>query len=63
VKLFSAERVGDFYARGWWSRGDVVGIQLPNVVELAIVYLAAGQRQGYCGFVFLSGAGVRGGVA
>lgn len=100
MKLFSAERVGDFYARGWWSRdtwdsllrghvaakpdaealcdapdrasfasgvpqrltwrevdsavdrlaaallasgvgaGDVVGIQLPNVVELAIVYLA-----------------------
>jgi acyl-CoA synthetase len=101
LRLFPAERVADFYARGWWSRdtwdsllrghvaakpdalalcdapnrasfasgspqrltwrhvdaavdrlaaallaagtraGDVVGIQLPNVVELAIVYLAA----------------------
>jgi acyl-CoA synthetase len=101
LRLFSAERVAEFYARGWWSRdtwdsllrghvaaspdalalcdapnrasfasgppqrltwaevdaavdqlaaallaagtraGDVVGIQLPNVVELAIVYLAA----------------------
>jgi acyl-CoA synthetase len=100
-RLFPAERVAEFYARGWWSRdtwdsllrghvaaspetlalcdppnrpefasgppqrltwaqvdaavdrlasallaagtraGDVVGIQLPNVVELAVVYLAA----------------------
>src|SRR5579862_4663182 len=101
LRLFPAERVAEFYARGWWSRdtwdsllrghaaaspetlalcdapnrpefasgppqrltwaqvdaavdrlasallaagtraGDVVGIQLPNVVELAVVYLAA----------------------
>jgi acyl-CoA synthetase (AMP-forming)/AMP-acid ligase II len=100
-RLFPAERVAEFYARGWWSKdtwdsllrghaaakpdaealcdapnrasfgsgeprrltwrevdaavdrlagallgagvqaGDVVGIQLPNVVELAIAYLAA----------------------